>query len=77
MAFIHVVLYFRTLNSFFFFFGLLGLHLWHMDVPRLGVEIGATAASLPHSSQHQIPNPLSEARDRTHGLMDTSWIHFH
>ena len=24
--------------SFFFFFAFLGLHLWHMKVPRLGVE---------------------------------------
>ena len=28
------------------------------------------------SRQHQIPNPLSEARDRSHVLMDTSWICF-
>jgi len=32
---------------------------------------------LPHSSQqHQILNPLGEARDRTHILMDASRIHF-
>ena len=32
---------------------------------------------LHHSSrQHRIPHPLSEARDRTHILMDASWIHF-
>ena len=31
---------------------------------------------LHHSSrQYQILNPLSEARDRPHVLMDTSWIH--
>ena len=30
-----------------------------------------------HSSRHYwIPNPLSEPRDRTHILMDTSRIHF-
>ena len=28
------------------------------------------------SEQGQIPNPLSEARDRTLILMDTSWTHF-
>ena len=40
--------------------------------------IGAIAARLHHSSrQHQIPNPLGQARDRTHILMDTSRIHFH
>ena len=62
------------LYSFFF-----GLHQWHMEVPRPGVESGlqlpaypsATAMSdlscicnLQHSSwQCQILNPLSEARD--------------
>jgi len=63
-----------------------------MDVPRLGVESGlqllayATATvtwdpslicDLDHSSwQCQILNPLSEARDQTRILMDTSWICF-
>ena len=33
---------------------------------------------LHHSSwQCWIPNPPSEARDQTHILMDTSWVHFH
>ena len=33
---------------------------------------------LHHNSQQcQITDPLSEARDGTHILMDTSWIHFH
>ena len=64
-----------------------------MEVPRLGVKselqllayTAATAMSDPscvfdlhHSSQQcQILNPLSEARDGTHILMDTSWVHFH
>ena len=39
----------------------LGLHLRHMEVPTLGVK----------SQQHQILNPLSEARDGTRILMDT------
>ena len=30
-----------------------------------------------HSSwQRRILNPLSEARDRTHSLMDTSWVSY-
>ena len=77
---------------FFFFFGILGPQLQHMEVPRLGVEselqmpayTTATATqdlsgicNLHHSSwQRQIPDPLSEARDRTLILMDTSRIRF-
>ena len=50
--------------------------------------IGATAAGHSHSGMSRvcelhhsswprwIPNPLSEARDPTRILMDTSWIHF-
>ena len=77
-----------TFCAFFF----LGLHLKHMVVPRLEVEselqllayTRATATSdlsrisdLYHSSrQHQILNPLSEARDRTSNLMVHSRICF-
>ena len=66
------------------------LHLWHMVFLRLKVEselqvpayTTATATQDPscifdlhHSSrQHRILNPLSEARDRTPILMDTSWV---
>ena len=65
----------------------LGPHLQHMEVPRLGIEselqlpayTTATSVKDPshvghlyHSSpQYQIFSPLSEARDRTHILMDT------
>ena len=31
----------------------------------------------PQSQQHRILNPLSEARDRTHILVDTSWVYYH
>ena len=64
----------------------------HMEVPRLGVEwelqlpapTTATATldlslncDLHHRSwQCWIPDPLWEARDWTHILVDTSWIHF-
>ena len=64
-----------------FVFVFLGPHLRHMEVSRLGVELElqllayttATATldpshvcDLHHSSQQRwIPNPLSEARDRT------------
>ena len=36
-----------NLRTFFFFF-FLGLHLQHMEVPRLGDQTGAAAASLHH-----------------------------
>ena len=65
--------------SFFFLMSFLGLHPWHMDVPRLGDEselqvpayTTATATqdpshicSLHHSSQQRwIFNPLIKARD--------------
>ena len=63
--------------TFFFFFVFLGLHLWHMEVPRLGVQLEqplpayATAkqdtsciCGLHCSSQQsQILNPLSKDRD--------------
>ena len=61
-----------------------------MEVPRLGVELElqlpayTTATAIPNLSyicnphqslwKRQILNPLSEARDRTCLLMDTSWV---
>ena len=79
--------------SDFSFFGFLGPHPWHMEVPRLGVEWelqlcayttatatpdGSHVCNLHHGSrQCWILNPLSEARDKTCVLMDTSQIHYH
>ena len=70
-----------------------GAHMWHMEVPRLGVESElqlpaytvATAmpdpsniCDLHHSSQQcWILNPLREAKDRAHILMDTNQVHYH
>ena len=71
----------------------LGPHLKHMEVPRLGVELElllpvyATATATPepnvsvtyptaHDNARSF-NPLSEARDQTHILMDTSQVHYH
>ena len=75
----------------FFFF--LQPHLQHMEVPRLGVTLElqllafATATATQDPShifdlccilwQCWILNPLSEARDWTRVLMDTSWVRFH
>ena len=72
-----VLLFFLFL--FFFVFVFLGPHLWHMEVPRLGVASElqppayATVTAMPdpshicdlyHSSrQRRILNPLREAKD--------------
>ena len=62
---------------FVFFFFLSAEHAAQGGSQARG-GIGATADGLHHSSRkHQIFNPLSEARDRTRILMDTSQIHFH
>ena len=53
----------------YIFFCFLGLHLQHMEVPRLGVR-PATAGL-----HHRILNPLSEATDQTCILMDTGQAH--
>ena len=59
-----------------------------MEVPRLGSLVGAIAASHSHTGseshldlhhslqQHWIFNPLSEATDQIHILMDASQIHY-
>ena len=70
----------------------LGPHPWQMEVPRLGLKLElqlpayptATATwdpscicKLHHNSQQcWILNPLSEARNWTHILTGTNWIHF-
>ena len=69
-----------------------GLHLQHMEIPRLGFEselqlLACSTAiatqdlnhvcDLHHSSwQCWILSPLSEARDWTHILMETSQVYF-
>ena len=84
--------FFLSLFFYLLIFAFLGLHLWHMEAPRLEVDLElqlpayATAIAaqdlsyvckLYHSSQqHQILNPLSKARDHTCILIDTSWIRF-
>ena len=78
--------------SILLLFFLLGSHLQHKEIPRLGVQLElqlpayTTTTTTPdpscicdlhHSSrQHWILNPLSKARDRTHVLMDPSQVHY-
>ena len=75
---------------FYFLSFFKGPHPWHMEVPRLGVELPAyttaiTMQDLSHcisdlyrnSQQLCILNPLSEAWDQTGILMDTSQVCYH
>ena len=77
-----------NLQEIFFVFVCLGPHVWHMEIPRLGVEselqlpayTTATATrDRSHicdlhlsSRQRQILNPLSKARDQMHVLTETT-----
>ena len=84
----NAVAYLCTIPGRVLFFFFLGLHPWHMEVPRLGVKLQtpayATATATPDPSctcnlpsilqQCQILNPVSEAGDQTHILMDTSQV---
>ena len=79
-----------VLFVFLFILFVLGLQVWHMEVPKLGVKSEpqllayATAIAtrdlslvfdLHHSSQQcLILKPLSESRDRTWILMDPSLL---
>ena len=77
-----------VISSLLFF---LGLHLRHIDVPRLGVEseLKLRTRSQPQAKTSElhlgtmsqlsgrqlwILNPLSEAREQTHILVDTCWV---
>ena len=89
-GFITVKLHFCHCNFFSFVF--LGPYLWHVKVPRLGVQselqlLAYTTATstqdtshvcnLDHSLwQRWILNPLSEARYWTCRLMDTGSVHY-
>ena len=62
------VLYLRNLYIYIYIFWsfFLGLHPWHVEVPRLGAELE------PKPWQHQILKTLSGAGDPICILMDTS-----
>ena len=84
------VTYFPWFYQCSFIFCFLGLHPWHMEVPRLGVKselqlpayATATATLDPShfydlhhgSQQRRILNPLIKARYRNHVLTDTSQV---
>ena len=73
--------------SFFFFFVFLGPNPWHMEVPRLGVELElqlpaySTATTTAESKPHLLPTPSSQQRQILNSLIkarilmdDASWI---
>ena len=79
----------KCFNVLFYFIVFLGLHLRHMEVPRLGAESelqlpAATAmqdlsyvCDLHHSLWLRwILNPLRRAGDRTCTLIDASWARY-
>ena len=51
--------------------------MWHMEIPRLGIESELQLLDYSTPQKHRILNPLSEARDQTCILMGTSQIRFH
>ena len=83
-------LYVSLFLFYLFIFVFLGLSLWHMEVPKVEFWIRAVAASFCHSHsntaselslwptpsswQCHIFNPLNEARDWTHVLMDIRFV---
>ena len=80
---------FSLLCCFVLFFAFLGPHL-HIEIPRLGVESELQPPAYPTATatwdpscvcdlhhrlwQSWISHPISEARNRTQIIMDTSWI---
>ena len=46
--------HFHTVTCFFFF---LGLHLWHMQVPRLGVELETPSLGTATATQLHLHTP--------------------
>ena len=51
-----------------------GLHLQHMEIPRLGVKLELQLLAAPQPQQRWILNPLSGAMNGPCILMDTSWV---
>ena len=60
-------------QSLFFFFSLLQLHLQHMEVPGLGVRIGAAAEAYATTMATPDPSLICDykAKNQTCILMDT------
>ena len=50
------------------------LFLFFWRFPAYGSNRRCSCRPTPQPQPHQILNPLSEARDRTHVLVDNSWV---
>ena len=64
-----------------FYLVFLGPHPKHMEVPRLAYSTATATPDTNHvfdlhqsSLQRQVLNLLSKSRERTHVLMNTSWV---
>ena len=57
-------------NFFFFFFSLLGPHTQHMEIPRLGGPIRATADGLSHSHSNARSEPHLQTTPQLMATLD-------
>ena len=57
-------------GGWFVCFCFLGPHVWHMEVPRLGVESELLLPAYTTATAMWILNPLSKVRDQTRVLTD-------
>ena len=76
--------YFKAIQIILSFFYFSGLNLKCMEVSRLEVEselpqspgnMGSKLSETYNTAQSWMLNPVSQARDWTRHLIDTSWVH--
>ena len=61
---------FLNFFNFFFFLPFLGPLPWHMEVPRLGVQIGTTAAGIYHSHSNAGSEPRLQPTPQLTATLD-------
>ena len=75
----YFIFYFRF-YLFIYLFIYFSLQCYTRDIwrfPGQGLNQSCSCHPAPQPQQHVTPDQLREARDQTHILMDTSWLHFH